>query len=138
VLFVVRPRPLDAQGQRATNEFNDSHFHLTSCIQQGIEAAERTPTHLQILEGLLNDRSLGHVVFDISWDELAKLRGLVTGHYHPGNPVKPVVGQAIPIVAYSGRLLTRSAGNSVRAQRAIAEISNALGGNPFATRTAGS
>jgi hypothetical protein len=36
------------------------------------------------------------------------------------------------------RLLTRSAGNSVRAQGAIAEISNALGGNPFATRKAGS
>jgi len=66
VLFVVRPRPLDAQGQGAANEFNDSHCHLTNYIQQGIEAAARTPTHLQILEGLLNDRSLGHVVFDIS------------------------------------------------------------------------
>jgi hypothetical protein len=41
-------------------------------VQVSAEAAERTPTHLQILEGLLNDRSLGHVVFDISWDEVAK------------------------------------------------------------------
>jgi hypothetical protein len=41
-------------------------------VQVSAEAAERTPTHLQILEGMLNDRSLGHVVFDISWDEVAK------------------------------------------------------------------
>ena len=30
------------------------------------------------------------------------------------------------------------AGNSVRAQRAITDISNALGGNPYAARKAGS
>ena len=36
-LFVVRARPLDAQGQGAANEFNDSHFHLTNYIQQGID-----------------------------------------------------------------------------------------------------
>jgi len=48
-------------------------------VQVSAEAAERTPTHLQILEDMIDDRSLGHVVFDISWDELAKLRGLVTG-----------------------------------------------------------
>jgi Amidohydrolase len=41
-------------------------------VQVSAEAAERTPTHLQILEGLLDDRSLDHVVFDISWDEVAK------------------------------------------------------------------
>ena len=35
--FVVRPRPLDAQGQGAANEFCDSHFHLTNYIQQGID-----------------------------------------------------------------------------------------------------
>ena len=40
VLFVVRARPLDAQGQGAANEFNDSHFHLTNYIQQGIEARQ--------------------------------------------------------------------------------------------------
>jgi amidohydrolase family protein len=32
VLFVA----LDAQGQGAANEFNDSHFHLTNYIQEGI------------------------------------------------------------------------------------------------------
>ena len=41
-------------------------------VQVSAEAAERTPTHLQILEGILNDRSLAHVAFDISWDEVAK------------------------------------------------------------------
>ena len=41
-------------------------------VQVSAEAAERTPTHLQILEAMLNDRSLSHVVFDISWDEVAK------------------------------------------------------------------
>jgi hypothetical protein len=41
-------------------------------VQVSAEAAERTPTHLQILEGMLKDPSLGHVSFDISWDEVAK------------------------------------------------------------------
>ena len=36
-LFVVRARPLGAQGQGAANEFYDSHFHLTNYIQQGID-----------------------------------------------------------------------------------------------------
>ena len=37
VLLVGRARPLDAQDQGAANEFNDSHFHLTNYIQQGID-----------------------------------------------------------------------------------------------------
>ena len=37
VLLFVRAHPLDAQGQGAANEFNDSHFHLTNYIQQGID-----------------------------------------------------------------------------------------------------
>jgi hypothetical protein len=40
VLFIVRARPLDAQGQGAAIEFNDSHFHLTNYIQQGIEPGQ--------------------------------------------------------------------------------------------------
>ena len=31
---------LDAQGRRAANEFNDSHFHLTNYIQQGIDVRQ--------------------------------------------------------------------------------------------------
>ena len=40
VLVFVRARPLDAQGQGAANEFNDSHFHLTNYIQQGIDVRQ--------------------------------------------------------------------------------------------------
>ncbi len=36
------------------------------------EAASRSPLHTQLLEGILQDRSLNHVNFDISWDEVAK------------------------------------------------------------------
>jgi hypothetical protein len=36
------------------------------------EAAERTPTHLEIVEGILEDPAFSHVSFDISWDEVAK------------------------------------------------------------------
>ena len=39
-LFVVRARPLDAQGQGTANEFNDSHFHLTNYIQEGIDVRQ--------------------------------------------------------------------------------------------------
>jgi predicted TIM-barrel fold metal-dependent hydrolase len=41
-------------------------------VQVSAEAAERSPTHLQILEGMLRDPALAHVAFDISWDEVAK------------------------------------------------------------------
>jgi Amidohydrolase len=40
MLFLVRARSLDAQGQGADNEFFDSHFHLTNYIQQGIEGRQ--------------------------------------------------------------------------------------------------
>jgi hypothetical protein len=36
------------------------------------EAAERSPTHLEIIEGLVDDPGFNHVNFDISWDEVAK------------------------------------------------------------------
>jgi hypothetical protein len=35
-------------------------------------AAERPPTHLEIVESMLADPGLSHVSFDISWDEVAK------------------------------------------------------------------
>jgi hypothetical protein len=37
-----------------------------------VSAAERSPTHRAIVEGILADPSLSHVYFDISWDEVAK------------------------------------------------------------------
>jgi hypothetical protein len=41
-------------------------------VQVSADAAERHPTHLEILEGMLTDPALKHVSFDISWDEVAK------------------------------------------------------------------
>lgn len=35
-------------------------------------AAERSPLHVEILEAMLTDPALTHVLFDISWDEVAK------------------------------------------------------------------
>jgi hypothetical protein len=36
------------------------------------EAAERTPTQMEIVEAMLTDPALRHLNFDISWDEVAK------------------------------------------------------------------
>jgi hypothetical protein len=41
-------------------------------VQVSADAAERTPTQLQIVESILDDPALAHVCFDISWDEVAK------------------------------------------------------------------
>jgi len=41
-------------------------------VQVSAEAAERSPTQLQIVEDMLTDPALAHVNFDISWDEVAK------------------------------------------------------------------
>jgi hypothetical protein len=41
-------------------------------VQASAEAAERTPTQFEIVEGMIADPSLRHVSFDISWDEVAK------------------------------------------------------------------
>jgi glutaminase len=64
--------------------------------------------------------------------------------YHTGLPAKSGVGGGI-IAVSPGKFGIAvvsppldDAGNSVRAQRAIAEISNALGGNPYASKPAGS
>jgi len=36
-VFLARAHSLGAQGQGTANEFNDSHFHLTNYVQQGID-----------------------------------------------------------------------------------------------------
>ena len=65
-------------GRRGTDELDRSNPSDTGLgrivrpVQVSAEAAERTPTHLQIIEGMLKDPSLRHVAFDISWDEVAK------------------------------------------------------------------
>jgi hypothetical protein len=40
VVTIFLARPMGAQGQGTADEFNDSHFHLTNYIQQGIEARQ--------------------------------------------------------------------------------------------------
>jgi len=64
--------------------------------------------------------------------------------YHTGLPAKSGVGGGI-IAVSPGKFGIAvvsppldDAGNSIRAQRAIADISNALGGNPYAAKKAGS
>src|SRR6188508_3388994 len=41
-------------------------------VQVSADAAQRPPTHLEIIETMLKDPALNHVNFDISWDEVAK------------------------------------------------------------------
>jgi hypothetical protein len=41
-------------------------------VQVSAEAAERSPTQLEIVQEMLADPALSHVNFDISWDEVAK------------------------------------------------------------------
>jgi len=40
--------------------------------QVSAAAAERSPNHVEIVQALLADPALGHLNFDISWDEVAK------------------------------------------------------------------
>jgi hypothetical protein len=41
-------------------------------VQVSAAAAERSPGHIGIVEGMIQDPALKHVNFDISWDEVAK------------------------------------------------------------------
>jgi hypothetical protein len=41
-------------------------------VRVSAEAAERSPSHSQIVEAMVTDPTLSHVHFDISWDEVAK------------------------------------------------------------------
>jgi hypothetical protein len=41
-------------------------------VQVSAEAAERTPTQVEMVETMLTDPGLAHVHFDMSWDEVAK------------------------------------------------------------------
>jgi predicted TIM-barrel fold metal-dependent hydrolase len=41
-------------------------------VRVSAEAAERSPTHLGIVETIVTDPAFNHVSFDISWDEVAK------------------------------------------------------------------
>jgi hypothetical protein len=41
-------------------------------VQVSANAAERSPSQMQLVEAMLTDPGLRHVAFDISWDEVAK------------------------------------------------------------------
>jgi hypothetical protein len=41
-------------------------------VQVSAEAAERSPSQMELVETILNDAAFNHVSFDISWDEVAK------------------------------------------------------------------
>jgi len=41
-------------------------------VQTSAQAAERNPTQVELVEGMLTDAAFNHVNFDISWDEVAK------------------------------------------------------------------
>jgi hypothetical protein len=62
VLF-VRAGPLDAQRQGAANEFNDSHFHLTNYIQQGINVR----TFLEIMGTRVTRSTLFGIPLQQQW-----------------------------------------------------------------------
>ena len=54
---------MGAQGQGAVNEFNDSHFHLTNYIQQGIEARQ----FLQIMGSRVGRSTLFGIPLQQHW-----------------------------------------------------------------------
>ena len=62
-LFFVRSRPLGAQGQGAANEFNDSHFHLTNYVQQGIDV----PAFLRIMGSRVSRSTLFGIPLQQQW-----------------------------------------------------------------------
>ena len=61
--FVIRARPLAAQDQGAANEFNDSHFHLTNYIQQGLEPRQ----FLQIMGNRVSRSTLFGIPLQQQW-----------------------------------------------------------------------
>ena len=72
VLAAVTANPLGAQGSGAANEFNDSHFHLTNYIQQGI-----TPRQfLQIMGTRVSRSTLFGIPLQQQWSvrEFSRLR----------------------------------------------------------------
>jgi len=60
---LVRSRPLGAQGQGAANEFNDSHFHLTNYVQQGIDV----PAFLRIMANRVSRSTLFGIPLQQQW-----------------------------------------------------------------------
>ena len=62
-VLLVRARSLDAQGQGAANQFNDSHFHLTNYVQQGIGV----PAFLGIMGSRVSRSTLFGIPLQQQW-----------------------------------------------------------------------
>jgi hypothetical protein len=62
-LLFVRAHRLDAQGQGAANEFNDSHFHLTNYVQRGIDIHQ----FLHIMGGRVGRSALFGIPLQQEW-----------------------------------------------------------------------
>src|SRR5688572_18940658 len=58
-----RARPLGAQSQGPANEFNDSHFHLTNYVQQGIDP----PAFLRIMGNRVGRSTLFGIPLQQQW-----------------------------------------------------------------------
>ena len=63
LLTAFGSRSIGAQGQRAATEFNDSHFHLTNYIQQGIEPRQ----FLQIMGTRVSRSTLFGIPLQQTW-----------------------------------------------------------------------
>ena len=63
VVSLGRSRPLAAQGQGAASEFNDSHFHLTNYVQQGISV----PAFLGIMGNRVSRSTLFGIPLQQQW-----------------------------------------------------------------------
>jgi hypothetical protein len=72
-VYLAQTKALLARHPRATIIW--AHVGLGRIVhpvQSSAEAAERSPTQMEIVEAILADPALRHVHFDISWDEVAK------------------------------------------------------------------
>src|SRR4051794_27638633 len=63
LFFALPARHIDAQGQSPATEFNDSHFHLTNYIQQGIDV----PAFLKIMGTRVSRSTLFGIPLQQQW-----------------------------------------------------------------------
>ena len=94
VLFVVRARPLDAQGQGAADEFYDSHFHLTNYIQQGIDVHR----FLEIMGGRVGRSTLFGIPLQQQWS-YANSGDFARIGFRPGDVIQQVGREKIERVS---------------------------------------
>jgi len=82
-LLVVRARPLDAQIQGSSNEFYDSHFHLTNYIQEGIDVRQ----FLQIMGTRVARSTLFGIPLQQQWSYANSANFAPTYYLHSDAPL---------------------------------------------------